>query len=100
METSFRSQLSTGKDHFEMILSTEKWKIVALAAFASTTVWMLYWAIESVYNLYLHPLSKFPGPRAACLSTRWVFKVSQAGHAEEVFEDLHREYSESANLPS
>ncbi|KAK2875011.1 hypothetical protein FQN49_001853 [Arthroderma sp. PD_2] len=45
-----------------------------------------------VYGRYLHPLAQFPGPAAAASSTRWLYKVSMTGHAEEAFEVLHERY--------
>jgi hypothetical protein len=52
-----------------------------------------YYLISSTYLLYFHPLSQFPGPRPAALSTRWVLQQAQKGMPEEEFERLHEKHS-------
>lgn len=47
--------------------------------------------IRYVYNVYLHPLAKFPGPREAALSDKWLWDVQSTGRAEQTFEALHKE---------
>jgi hypothetical protein len=57
-------------------------------------LYITYRLVHAVYQLYFHPLAKFPGPRAAALSNDWVWRVSQGGAAEKVFAELHKTYSE------
>ena len=47
-----------------------------------------------VYRLYLHPLAKFPGPRAAA-ATRWpefYYEVIQKGQFSKVIDQYHEIY--------
>jgi hypothetical protein len=63
------------------------------AAILLMSAWSLFIAIDSIYKLYFHPLAKFSGPWQACLSRRWLLRISQTGHAEKIFEELHERYS-------
>jgi hypothetical protein len=53
---------------------------------------------RQIYLLHFHPLAKFPGPKAAALSQRWLYNLSAAGSPEVEFERLHREYGKSNHL--
>jgi cytochrome P450 len=53
---------------------------------------VVYKSWQAIYRLYLHPLSNFPGPREAALSTTWLFNLSQTGQQEQEFERLHQKY--------
>lgn len=44
----------------------------------------------AVYRLWLHPLCRFPGPRAARLSS--LYMVGRSGHACHTLLDLHAQY--------
>ena len=55
---------------------------------------ILWFAKTAIVRLYLHPLSKFPGPRAAALS-RWYeiyYDVIQRGRWIKQFPELHEQY--------
>ena len=61
----------------------------------TTAVGLLLYALIRVnYNLFFHPLSRFPGPRgAAC--TRWWLAYMELGRGVSLStlrEDLHQKY--------
>lgn len=93
-------------DYFKHILNNNMfytiWSLVevrqlclAISAFVMLYVaYKTYIFIRGLYRLYLHPLSKFPGHPAACVSTAWAYGESLKGYPEHTFEVLHQQYSE------
>jgi hypothetical protein len=55
----------------------------------------LYRFVRDIYRLRYHKLAKFPGPRAAAVSTDWLYKVSMEGDPEAEFARLHEAYGMS-----
>lgn len=55
---------------------------------------ILWNAITIIYNVYFHPLSKFPGPFWARASLFWRFWHSMQGRFHRVVEDSHRQYGD------
>ena len=60
-----------------------------------TAVGLLFYAlVRVIYNVYFHPLSRFPGPRgAAC--TRWWLAYMELGMGVSLStlrEELHKKY--------
>ncbi|KAM0716121.1 hypothetical protein Q7P37_008635 [Cladosporium fusiforme] len=53
-------------------------------------------ALQAAYRIWLHPLSRFPGPRQAAISNAWLYKLSRTGRQEEEFEKLHHAYGTNA----
>jgi hypothetical protein len=47
-----------------------------------------------VYRVWFHPLAFIPGPKAAALSTDWLYRASIGKYVEETLDVLHDEYSE------
>jgi hypothetical protein len=63
--------------------------------FFTTAVGLLiYSLVRIIYNVYFHPLSRFPGPRgAAC--TRWWLAYMELGRGislSTLREELHQKY--------
>ncbi|CAF3577128.1 unnamed protein product [Fusarium graminearum] len=69
---------------------------IAWGILISTVVYLVYLVVDRIYKLYLHPLAKFPGPPEACLSKKWLLRVSEEGNPERVFEKLHEKYNSKA----
>ncbi|KAF8461531.1 putative cytochrome P450, partial [Kalaharituber pfeilii] len=44
------------------------------------------------YNLYLHPLAKFPGPKLAAISPLWFSVAALSGKQAEYYKEVHRKY--------
>ncbi|KAF2628596.1 cytochrome P450 [Macroventuria anomochaeta] len=53
--------------------------------------------VQTVYQLYFHPLAFSPSPRRAAISTLWLYSVSKQGR-HETFEGLHKKYN-TRSLP-
>ncbi|GME42204.1 cytochrome P450 [Neofusicoccum parvum] len=53
-------------------------------------------ATLSFYRVYMHPLSKFPGPDEAAVSRDWQRSVVMEGHPELTYEQLHEKYNKKA----
>jgi hypothetical protein len=64
------------------------------AVFTTAAGSLLYALVRIVYNVYFHPLSRFPGPRgAAC--TRWWLAYMELGRRislSTLREELHQKY--------
>ncbi|CAD6593595.1 MAG: hypothetical protein ASARMPRED_007693 [Alectoria sarmentosa] len=53
---------------------------------------LLYYATYAVYNLYLAPLAKFPGPRLSAISRLPFLRAHFRGKLHDYFVDLHAQY--------
>jgi hypothetical protein len=51
-----------------------------------------YALYKVVYNIYFHPLAKFPGPWFAVISNAWYAKNWPGGRWPFILEDLHKKY--------
>lgn len=71
------------QDFVNVILEQPAWKLAA----ASVALGVLYLLCEAIYNIWFHPLAKYPGPLLArtskiwlsyhTLNSRWPFKVKE-----------------------
>lgn len=66
------------------------------AAAALTIACLGYLVITGCYNLYLHPLAGFPGPRWAAFTSWWkvVLEVFQERSLVEQLVQLHEIYGQ------
>ncbi|KAL4939387.1 cytochrome P450 [Aspergillus oleicola] len=53
---------------------------------------LAYTVLSAFYNLYLHPLSRFPGPKRWQSSQFFLFKASVEGVLEESIKEFHEKY--------
>lgn len=53
---------------------------------------LLVYATWMIYRLFFHPLSKIPGPRAACLTELWRTRRYMLGGWHQDILDLHEKY--------
>ncbi|RYP70074.1 hypothetical protein DL771_005691 [Monosporascus sp. 5C6A] len=53
------------------------------------------WVVRAIYNIYFHPLSRYPGPKVAALSNawwEWYWNYYQNGRMIFEIERLHRKH--------
>ncbi|KAL8300325.1 hypothetical protein RB593_009936 [Gaeumannomyces tritici] len=64
------------------------WILPALVVVASLT----YYTALCIYNLYFHPLSKYPGPRLAAATPFWLISSYLSGKAHVHISEAHERY--------
>ena len=76
------------------MLDITEFSIIMLMIVWCVAVWLAYVIFGVIYRLYFHPLSGFPGPKAAAL-TRWYefyHDVIKPGQFIWKIESLHEKY--------
>jgi hypothetical protein len=63
-------------------------------AAASAAIFMAYWLYKITYNLYFHPLAKFPGPwwAAASYLPELYYDIVQGGQYYKKVIEMHEKY--------
>ncbi|KAL4916114.1 cytochrome P450 [Aspergillus aurantiobrunneus] len=59
---------------------------------------LVYLLLAAVYNRYFHPLSHFPGPFWASITTLWYFKTIRLARAHDVQQALHTRYGDFVRI--
>lgn len=61
---------------------------------------VLYFASHAIYNLYFHPLSKFPGPKLAAATKSYEFyhDVIKGGQFFYAIQRMHAEYGKGHHV--
>lgn len=52
------------------------------------------WIVRSIYRLYFHPLSKYPGPKLAAITGLWYCRHWVGGCWPHVVTELHHKYGD------
>ncbi|KAJ1328957.1 benzoate 4-monooxygenase [Microdochium nivale] len=72
------------------------WTRVPTAISIAAAIAVIFWTVRGIYRVHLHPLSKFPGPRAAAWSHDWLFRQTLTDSPESTYEQLHKKYKTRA----
>lgn len=67
--------------------------VISLVA-TPVIVSICYFCGYVLYNLYLHPLAKVPGPRWAAVTSLWLFFKEMHGDGHDQIYHLHKKYGE------
>ncbi|VUC34838.1 unnamed protein product [Clonostachys rosea] len=65
---------------------------------ASAALGTAYFTSRVVYNLYFHPLSKYPGPKLAAISDLWWAYASTSGRYPWIIEDVLKTYGDVVRI--
>lgn len=52
------------------------------------------WIVRSIYRVYFHPLSKYPGPKLAAITGLWYCRHWVGGRWPHVVTELHYKYGD------
>ncbi|GAP85068.1 putative averantin oxidoreductase [Rosellinia necatrix] len=66
--------------------------MVGAVVFTSVVLTIAYYGALFIYNIWLHPLSKYPGPRLAAASPLWMVSSYFFGRTPTDLEKLHEQY--------
>jgi hypothetical protein len=75
----------------------EHTRTLVAVAFATAVAYVVY---AVIYNVYFHPLAKFPGPPVARVTTYWKAYVECIANQSfsHVLVELHAQYGEMSLL--
>ncbi|KAI1734041.1 cytochrome P450 monooxygenase-like protein [Xylaria scruposa] len=66
----------------------------AIGALAVTLSIILYYAAQTVYLLFFHPLAKYPGPKLAAISELWWVWALRSDRFPFIIYDLHKKHGD------
>jgi hypothetical protein len=68
----------------------------------TTSGLLLYGLLRVIYNVYFHPLARFPGPRSAACTSLWLayMQLVRGVSLSTLRADLHQKYGKPSTLPS
>lgn len=80
--------------HVDHLLSQLSLRSVGLFLFIAGTTWLVQ---SVVYNLYFHPLARFPGPKPVAATRLWRAFLEIFLHRswQDVLEIYHADYGEA-----
>ncbi|KAL8296862.1 hypothetical protein RB601_003680 [Gaeumannomyces tritici] len=59
---------------------------------------LVYFVASSIYNLYFHPLARFPGPLSGAIQDIWVSRKWVGGRWPHEVEKLHEKYGDVVRI--
>ncbi|KAI0099754.1 averantin oxidoreductase [Nemania sp. FL0031] len=65
---------------------------VSLGLLAPVVLAIIYYGAIAIYNIWLHPLAKYPGPRLAAASPLWMISSYFYGRTPSDLHKLHERY--------
>lgn len=65
---------------------------------ATTALTIAYCTCQVIYNLYFHPLSKYPGPKLAAVTNIWWAYASITGRYPWIIEDALKQYGDVVRI--
>lgn len=66
-------------------------KMILIACFLLGSL-LAYVLVTIIYRLYIHPLSRFPGPRLAAMTS--LYEIYCAASFDDEIDRMHQEYGE------
>lgn len=87
--------MSAGFAASEQYCSWFAYQIILLLAkisFLISTPIVLFFSTVAVYRLFLHPLSRVPGPRLAAITSGWYAYHVRNGRMLHLGQTLHQKY--------
>ncbi|KAJ9638509.1 hypothetical protein H2204_004279 [Knufia peltigerae] len=53
---------------------------------------------QAIYNLYFHPLARYPGPKLAAVSEIWFSRAWTDGHLARKLQEAHQKYGDVVRI--